>query len=325
MSIGVLIGGVAQFLFLYRSIFQFYKPKIKIPELNDKIRKFFKLFFPGVIGSGVIQLNIIIGTVIASFLPVGAISHLYYADRLNQLPLAIFGIALGVVLLPSLSKSIKSNDNEITKKLQNNSLEFALLISIPSAIGLYILALPIVHILFERGAFTQEDTIFTSQVLSYFALGLPAYVLIKVLIVCFFAREDTKTPLYVSIVSVLVNIILSLLLISTMREMGIALATAISAWVNAILLLIILMKKKLLNLDRQFISNLFKLIGCLLGLVLITRYLNSFFFAELYLVEIMKNIIYLVLTIIITAAFYVVFILILKIVTIADIKNYLKR
>ena len=325
LSIGVLIGGVAQFLFLYRSVFQFYKPKIKIPELNDKIKKFFKLFFPGVIGSGVIQLNIIIGTVIASFLPVGAISHLYYADRLNQLPLAIFGIALGVVLLPSLSKSIKSNDNEITKKLQNNSLEFALLISIPSAIGLYVLSLPIVHILFERGAFTQEDTIFTSQVLSYFALGLPAYVLIKVLIVCFFAREDTKTPLYVSIVSVLVNIILSLLLISTMREMGIALATAISAWVNAILLFIILMSKKLLNLDRQFISNLFKLIGCLLGLVLITRYLNSFFFAELYLVEIMKNIIYLVLTIIITAAFYVVFILILKIVTIADIKTYLRK
>ena len=187
------------------------------------------------------------------------------------------------------------------------------------------MALPIVHILFERGAFTQEDTIFTSHVLSYFALGLPAYVLIKVLIVCFFAREDTKTPLYVSIVSVLINIILSILLISTMREMGIALATAISAWVNAILLLIILMNKKLLNLDRQFISNVFKLIGCLLGLFLITTYLKSFFFAELYLVEIMKNIIYLMLTIIITVAFYAVLILILKIVTIADIKTYLRK
>ena len=126
LSIGVLIGGVGQFLFLYRSVLHFYKPKIKLPELNYKIRKFFKLFFPGVIGSGVIQLNIIIGTVIASFLPIGAISHLYYADRLNQLPLAIFGIALGVVLLPSLSKSIKSNDNEVTTKLQNKSLEFAL-------------------------------------------------------------------------------------------------------------------------------------------------------------------------------------------------------
>ena len=236
-----------------------------------------------------------------------------------------FGIALGVVLLPSLSKSIKSNDNAVTTKLQNKSLEFALLISIPSAIGLYVLALPIVHILFERGAFTQEDAFFTSKVLSYFALGLPAYVLIKVLVVCFFAREDTKTPLYVSIVSVIINIILSLLLISTMREMGIALATAISAWVNAILLFLILIGKKLLNLDRQFINNIFKLFVCLFALVLVTRYLNSFFFAELYLLEIMKNIIYLVLTIMITAAFYVVLILILKIVTIADIKNYLKR
>ena len=107
--------------------------------------------------------------------------------------------------------------------------------------------------------------------------------------------------------------------------MGIALATALSAWVNAIVLFLILIGKKLLNLDRQFINNIFKLFVCLVGLVLVTRYLNSFFFAELYLLEIMKNIIYLVLTIIITAAFYVVLILILKIVTIADIKNYLKR
>ena len=132
---------------------------------------------------------------------------MYYADRLNQLPLAIFGIALGIVLLPGLSKAIKSENNEMTKKLQNRSLEFALLISIPSAIGLYILSLPIVHILFERGAFTKEDTLYTSNVLGYFALGLPAYVLIKVLIVCFFAREDTKTPLYISIISVITNIV----------------------------------------------------------------------------------------------------------------------
>ena len=145
LSIGVLIGGIGQFLFLYRSTLHFYKPKIIFPKLNEKLRKFFRLFFPGVIGSGVIQLNIIIGTIIASFLPIGAISHLYYADRLNQLPLAIFGIALGIVLLPSLSKAIKSNDNELTTKLQNRSLEFALLISIPSAIGLYVLSLQCLH------------------------------------------------------------------------------------------------------------------------------------------------------------------------------------
>ena len=139
--------------------------------MNNKIKKFFTLFFPGVIGSGVIQLNIIIGTIIASFLPVGAISHIYYADRLNQLPLAIFGIALGVVLLPRLSKAIKQNNQTDINIIQNRSLEFSLLIALPSAVGLYVLAYPIIHILFERGAFVHEDTFFTANVLSFFSLG----------------------------------------------------------------------------------------------------------------------------------------------------------
>ena len=325
LSYGVLIGGLFQFVFMYKSVLKFYRPRIRIPQLNERLKKFFLLFFPGVIGSGVIQLNIIIGTIIASFLPIGAISHLYYADRLNQLPLAIFGIALGVVLLPNLSKAIKSGNNKVATKLQNKSLEFALLISIPSAIGLYILSLPIVHILFERGAFTQEDTLYTSNVLAYFALGLPAYVLIKVLIICFFARENTKTPLYTSIFSVITNIILSLILISSMREMGIALATAISAWVNALLLFIILISKQILNLDRQFFINVFKLLVCLFVFIFIVRYLNNLFFAELYFVDIMNNIFYLVLTIIIAVAIYGILIFILKIITITDIKKYLKK
>jgi putative peptidoglycan lipid II flippase len=210
-------------------------------------------------------------------------------------------------------------------KLQNKSLEFALLISIPSSIGLYILSLPIVHILFERGAFTQEDTLYTSNVLAFFALGLPAYVLIKVLVVCFFAREDTKTPLYVSIVSVITNIILSLILISTMREMGIALATAISAWINAILLFIILIIRQTLNLDRQFLSNILKLLICSLGIIFLIWYLESLFFVEVYLVNTIANIFYLLLTIIFTVVIYGILIFLLKIVTITDIKNYLKK
>ena len=119
LSYGVLIGGILQFLYLYRSVLNFYRPRIRIPVLNEKLKKFFKLFLPGVVGSGVIQLNIVIGTIIASFLPVGAISHIYYADRLNQLPLAIFGIALGIVLLPSLSKAIKQNNKEEITTTQN--------------------------------------------------------------------------------------------------------------------------------------------------------------------------------------------------------------
>ena len=143
---------------------------------------------------------------------------------------------------------------EITST-QNRSLEFSLLISLPSAVGLYILSFPIIHILFERGAFVAEDTFYTSKVLSIFALGLPAYILIKILVTCFFAREDTKTPLYVSVVSVVTNIIFSILLISSMREMGIALATAISAWINAIILFLILYKNNNLSLESNLKRN----------------------------------------------------------------------
>ena len=107
LAYGVLIGGLFQFIIMYRAVLTFYRPRIRLPQLNERMKKFFRLFIPGIIGSGVIQINIIVGTIIASFLPIGAISHIYYADRLNQLPLAIFGIAMGVVLLPALSKSIK--------------------------------------------------------------------------------------------------------------------------------------------------------------------------------------------------------------------------
>ncbi len=197
LSYAVLIGGLFQFLLMYKAILNLYRPRIKLPKFNARMKAFFSLFIPGIIGSGVIQLNIVIGTIIASLLPIGAISHIYYADRLNQLPLAIFGIALGIILLPSLSKAIKKNIQTEIHTTQNRSLEFCLFISLPSAIGLYFLSEPIIYILFERGAFMTEDTIYTSKVLSLFALGLPAYIFIKVLVTCFFAREDTKTPLYV--------------------------------------------------------------------------------------------------------------------------------
>ena len=262
LSYGVLIGGLFQFILMYRAVLNFYRPRIRLPKLNARMKKFFALFLPGIIGSGVIQLNIVIGTVIASLLPIGAISHIYYADRLNQLPLAIFGIAMGIVLLPSLSKAIKRNNQEEIQTTQNRSIEFCLLISLPSAVGLYILSKPIIYVLFERGAFVQEDTLHTANVLSMFALGLPAYILIKVLVTCFFAREDTKTPLYVSIVSVAVNIILSLILIQSMRETGIALATAISAWLNTLLLYVILKTRDNITLDSRLISNSVKTIIC---------------------------------------------------------------
>ena len=325
LSYGVLIGGLFQFIFMYQAVLKFYRPRIRIPVLNEKIRKFFRLFFPAVIGSGVIQLNIVIGTIIASFLPVGAISHIYYADRLNQLPLAIFGIAMSIVLLPSLSKAIKSDNKKEIDSTQNRSLEFSLIISIPSAIGLYILSTPIIHILFERGAFMAEDTLYTAQVLSLFSLGLPAYILTKVLVTCFFAREDMKTPLYISVVSVLSNVILSLLLINAMREMGIALATAISAWINVSLLFFILKFKKNLVLDAIFLKNIFKIIISALVMLCVCYILNEIVFTNLTNSNFLIKLGALLLIIICCKTIYLIMIFMLKILSLHNLKRYIEK
>ena len=325
LSYGVLIGGILQFLYLYRAVLNFYRPRIRIPVLNEKLKKFFKLFLPGVFGSGVIQLNIVIGTIIASFLPVGAISHIYYADRLNQLPLAIFGIALGIVLLPSLSKAIKQSDQETTNNIQNRSIEFSLLISLPSAIGLFILAEPIIHILFERGAFVAEDTLYTAKVLSYFALGLPAYIIIKVLVSCFFAREDTKTPLYISIVSVITNVVLSLLLIGSMREMGIALATAISAWINALLLYVFLYTRNLIQFDDILVKNSFKIFINSTILFVAIYVLNGALFNNIIENSVLVNSGLLLLMIFLAIIIYFALVIVLKVLTINQLREYLKK
>jgi len=325
LSYGVLIGGLFQFIYLYKAVLQFYRPRIRIPEFNKKLKKFLRLFFPGLIGSGVIQLNIVVGTIIASFLPVGAISHIYYADRLNQLPLAIFGIAMGIVLLPTLSKAIKRNNIEEIQATQSRSLEFSLLISLPSAAGLYILSFPIIHILFERGAFIAEDTYYTSKVLSIFALGLPAYILIKILVTCFFAREDTKTPLYVSIVSVIVNIILSILLISSMREMGIALATAISAWANILMLFIIFRKKHNFFLDTKLIKNIMKILIATLLMILGCYFLNALIFENIEDLNSLLKITNLLIIIIFCKIIYLAMIFMLKVISLQDLKDYIKK
>ena len=325
LSYGVLIGGLFQFIFMYRAVLNFYRPRIRFPQINERLKNFFRLFFPGLIGSGVIQLNIIVGTIIASFLPVGAISHLYYADRLNQLPLAIFGIAMGVVLLPNLSKAIKQNKKADIQITQNRSLEFCLLISLPSAVGLFILSHPIINIRFERGAVLAIDTIYTAKVLSICALGLPAYILTKVLIICFFAREDTKTPLYVSLVTVILNIVLSLLLIGSMREMGIASATAISAWINTFLLFLLLHYRGLLELDSQLLRNSLKIIISMMIMFGVCFFSNKFLFDNMANLSFLFKLSGLLLIILICKIIYLGMIFMLNVITIQDLKGYIKK
>ena len=176
--------------------------------MTEGMRRLIRLGIPGVIAGGVTQINIVIGTVIAS-MQNGAVSYLYYADRLYELPLAIVGIAIGVVLLPTLSHKLRSGDHDAVLASENRALEFALLLTLPSAVALFLAADPIMRVLFERGAFTAVDTRATASMLAALALALPAYVMIKVLHPSFFAREDTKTPMIYAGIAMAANVVLS--------------------------------------------------------------------------------------------------------------------
>lgn len=257
LSFGVIIAGIVQLLWLYvvaaRNGFCL---KIQVPRLNDSVRKILKLMVPGAIGAGVMQINIFIDMILASTLPTGSLAYLYYADRLNQLPLSIFGVAIGTVLLPSLSKAIRNNAQAEAFALQEKSMLLGLRLSIPAALGLIILSFPLISLIYGHGSFTEHDVNVTAPALAAFSLGLPAYVLSKIFTTCFFAAQNTKTPLKVGMITVLINLALNLLFIRHLQHIGLALATGIAAWAQAGLLVFILCKRNMINFSLSFFKDL---------------------------------------------------------------------
>jgi putative peptidoglycan lipid II flippase len=215
--------------------------RLRWPRMSEDMRRLIKLGIPGVVAGGVTQLNIVIGTVIAS-LQDGAVSHLYYADRVYELPLAIVGIAIGVVLLPDVSRHLRAGNHAAVMDSQNRSLEFAMLLTVPAAVALAVVPTEIVKGLFERGAFTAADTPATAYALAIFALGLPSFVMIKVFSPAYFAREDTATPMRYAAISLTANTLGSVALfflfrrLGLMPHLGIAVATTLGGWLNAGLL-----------------------------------------------------------------------------------------
>ncbi|NGO51173.1 murein biosynthesis integral membrane protein MurJ [Allomesorhizobium camelthorni] len=233
---GVFLSGVLQLVFLVWGVWrEGFSMQLRLPRLTPDVRRLLVLMAPALLTGGVVQINLLVGQIIASAQD-NAISLLNFADRINQLPLGVIGVAVGVVLLPELSRALRSGDHADAEHLQNRSLEFALGLTLPAAIGLIAMPGPIVAMLYERGEFTSEATLLTAQALAAFAAGLPAYVLIKVFSPAFFAREDMKTPMWFSIVAVAVNIVASLALFPIYGHVAIALATTVSAWLNLLLL-----------------------------------------------------------------------------------------
>ena len=192
-----------------------------------------------------------IGTIIASF-QASAVSYLYYADRIYQINLAIAGIAIGTVILPQLSKHIQSNKKEKINSIQNKALELSLFLSIPAAIALLIASEEIISSLFGYGSFDELSVKNSAKALFYFAIGLPAFSLIKVFSTFFFARHNTKTPFYISLISVLLNIFISITFFKEVGFIIIPIATTIASWFNAILLFIFLKTKNLFSFNLVF-------------------------------------------------------------------------
>ena len=254
---GVAAAGLCQFLWVRAAAQrQGMAPAFQRPRLSPGVKRLFALILPGVFGASVAQISLLVDVYFASSLEEGSVSYLYYADRVGQLPLGVIGVAVGTALLPLMSRQLRAGETDAAVHSQNRGIELALLLTIPAAIGIAVLSLPIVTVLFERGEFGRLQSLATSAALSAYALGLPAYVLIKVLAPGFFAREDTKTPVKIAVVCLVANVIFVLLLIGPLKHVGIALATVLSSWLNALLLGALLHRRGLFRLDRRLIQRL---------------------------------------------------------------------
>jgi len=318
LSYVVTLSGILQLLFLYFFIKKYFKPKLQFSiKIDKKIKIFFRKLLPSIFSSGVTQINILVGTIIASF-QASAVSYLYYADRVYQINLAIAGIAIGTVVLPQLSKYVQDNKKEKIDLIQNKALELSLFLSVPAAIALLISSEEIISSLFGYGSFDEKSALNSAKALFYFAIGLPAFSLIKVFSTFFFARHNTKTPFYISVISVLLNIIISIVFFKEIGFLIIPIATTTSSWFNAIFLFIFLKKNFLFSFNLIFIERFTKILIASILMGIFFNYLIEFFDDKLKYEEIFKSI-YLVGVVILGLTFYIFTAVLIKAFKISDI------
>lgn len=247
----VTAAGVLQFIWLAWSCHRAgMRLGLRRPQLGPDVRRLMKLMVPGLIGGGLNQINMAIATILAT-LQAGAVSYLYYADRLYQLPLALIGSAIGVVLLPSLTRALRGGQDADANRIQNRAIELGLSLSLPAAVGLIVASHPVIAAVYQRGAFSAHDTFAVASALAVVAAGLPAYVLNKALTPGFLAREDTMTPFRFAMIAVGADIVIAISLFHFIGYIGIAAGTAGAAWLNAAMLYARLHRRGLLTLDAR--------------------------------------------------------------------------
>src|SRR5919205_2597195 len=256
---GVLISGFLQYVLLAGDLARHGGlPRFAPLRLDEDVRGFFKALGPATLGSMGTQVALFADTIIATFLPAGALSALYYADRLNQLPIGVIGIAIGTVLLPEMSRRLTENDAAGASAAQRRAFEFSLLFSVPFVAAFLTVPDIIMRAMFARGAFSRADAAAAGATLAAYAIGLIPFVLIRSAVATFYARHDTATPVKAALTGVAVNVALKVLLMGPLAQIGLALATAIGAWVNLLLVLGFAVRAGYLELDRTWMMSLAK-------------------------------------------------------------------
>ena len=319
LSYGVTFAGLLQLIFLYLFVKKHFKFRFNIKlKISSKVKLFFNKLLPSVFSSGVTQINILVGTIIASF-QAGAVSYLYYADRIYQINLAIAGIAIGVVILPQLSKHISQKNKKKINLIQNKALELSLFLSLPASIALLIASDEIISSLFGYGQFSEISILNSATALYYFSFGLPAFAMIKVFSNFFFANHDTKTPFYISLISVLINVLISVYFFRSVGFIIIPIATTISSWFNLIILFFVLQKRDLFSFNNIFIGRFFKIIFSSILMGLFFNYLIILFNEQLYFENSYKSI-YLIVSVVLGLCFYLLVSYLIKAFQLEDIK-----
>jgi putative peptidoglycan lipid II flippase len=326
MAVAVSVAGFAQLLLLYISARRAgIRIKLPKPKLSPDVKELFIILGPAAIGAGVMQINLFIDLLIAArFLPEGSISWLSYADRLSQLPLGVIGVAVGTVLLPSISRLLSAKDDAGANRQQNRALEFSLFLTLPAATALALIAGPIIATLFERGEFSTADTSATAAALMVYALGLPAYVIAKALTPGYFARKDTKTPVRYAMVSLVINTTLNIILIQYFAHVGLAAATAIAAWINAGMLYYGLKRRGHLTLLAATRQRILKcaLASVLMGLGI---YFTNGYMGEHFSEDGSGRVLALFAMISAGVVIYAVGLALLRTLTVAEIKGFMGR
>ncbi|WGR92870.1 murein biosynthesis integral membrane protein MurJ [Bradyrhizobium sp. ISRA443] len=282
---GVLISGFLQFFVLAGDLARHGGlPRFAPLKLDEDVRAFFRALGPATLGSMGTQVALFADTIIATFLPAGALSALYYADRLNQLPIGVIGIAIGTVLLPEMSRRLSADDHAGAMAAQRRAFDFTLLFSVPFVAAFLTVADPIMRAMFARGAFSKADAATAGATLAAYAVGLIPFVMIRSAVATFYARKDTATPVKAALTGVAVNVALKIALVGTLAQVGLALATAVGAWINLLLVLFFAVRRGYLDFDRTLVRSLgtFAVCGILLAVALwLTSHFAAVWFAPM--------------------------------------------